>query len=485
MLSLLVLLMGLLPATAAGADDDDSAQLLGVPGHVLLIRHAEAPGTGDPEDFCLGACSTQRNLSKAGRDQARAVGDWLRNRGIERARVYSSQWCRCLETAELLDLGPVAELPGLNSFFDRPQDRGPNLAALRDFLRSQPPQGELLVLVTHQVTISALTGEYTASGHGVLANLAEGGALRTIRRIDFSGAETDPVPGQLVLGTATPGGGFQLFGQHLAEVINESEPSLRVEAIATRGSLQNLKLLETGKIDIGLVEGNAAHQALEGIGRAPASLAVLSVMYPNPGMFAVLADSPYRNIEDLKGKPVAFGTRASGLRILAHDVLDGIGLAPERDFEPVILDKAGDGPRLVLDGKLEALWGAGIGWPGFLKIAESPAGGRFIAPSAAQVEQILKKHPRLRTMSVPAGTYKGQASPIASVGLWSLILVRPTLSEDIVYRLALAIHNGESALAERLAQGRYTTAQNTAIQVPAVRLHRGTARYYREAGVNR
>ena len=286
-----------------------------------------------------------------------------------------------------------------------------------------------------------------------------------------------------MLGTATPGGGFQLFGQHLAEVINEIEPSLRVEPIATRGSLQNLELLETGKIDIGLVEGNAAHQALEGIGRAPANLAVLSVMYPNPGMFAVLADSPYRNIEDLKGKPVAFGTRASGLRILAYDVLDGIGLAPERDFEPVILDKAGDGPRLVLDGEVEALWGAGIGWPGFLKIAEGPAGARFIAPSAAQVEQILRKHPHLRTMSVPAGTYKGQASPIASVGLWSLILVRPALSEEIVYRLASAIHNGESALAERLEQGRYTTAQNTAIQVPAALLHRGVVRYFREAGV--
>jgi hypothetical protein len=126
-IGLLVLLMGLFPAAAAGADNDDSVQLPGVPGQVLLIRHAEAPGTGDPEDFRLGECSTQRNLSKAGSDQARAVGDWLRDRGVERARVYSSQWCRCLETAELLDLGPVAELPGLNSFFDRPQDRGPNL----------------------------------------------------------------------------------------------------------------------------------------------------------------------------------------------------------------------------------------------------------------------------------------------------------------------------------------------------------------------
>ncbi len=184
---LLVLLTGLLTATPAGAGDDDFARRLGSHGNVLLIRHAEAPGMGDPVGFRLGDCSTQRNLSKAGREQALAIGDWLRDRGIERARIYSSQWCRCLETAELLDLGPVAELPGLNSFFDRPQDRAPNLAALRDFLESQPPQGDLLILVTHQVTISALTGDYTASGHGVLANLVEGGALRTVGRIGFGG----------------------------------------------------------------------------------------------------------------------------------------------------------------------------------------------------------------------------------------------------------------------------------------------------------
>jgi hypothetical protein len=297
--------------------------------------------------------------------------------------------------------------------------------------------------------------------------------------------KADTAPDKVILGTATKGGGFQLFGQHLAEVINAADAGVHVEAIATRGSKQNLPFLEEGKIDIGLVEGNAARQALEGIGRSPAKLKVLSVMYPNPGMFVVRRDSPYRHIEDLKGKPVAFGTRASGLRILAGDVLDGIGLSPDRDFEQVILEKAADGPRLVLDKKVEALWGAGIGWPGFVKVANGPAGGRFIAPTASQIQQILKKHAHLKTMSVPAGTYKGQDATIESVGLWSLILVRPELSDDAVYRLARAIHQGESAMAQRLKQGRYTTAKNTATQVPSARLHPGVERYFRELGVTR
>lgn len=169
------------------AAPDDVIQLLHAGGHVLVIRHAEAPGVGDPQDFRLGDCTTQRNLSEAGRAQARAIGDWLRARGVERARVYSSQWCRCLETAKLLHLGAVTALPALNSFFERPQDREPNLAALRDFFDRQPVDGELMVLVTHQVTITALSGVFPASGTGVLMVLEPDSGARPVARIDFGG----------------------------------------------------------------------------------------------------------------------------------------------------------------------------------------------------------------------------------------------------------------------------------------------------------
>ena len=287
----------------------------------------------------------------------------------------------------------------------------------------------------------------------------------------------------LTLGTATQGGGFQLFGQNMAEVINHVDPTLRIEAIATRGSRQNLGLLEKRDIDIGLVEGNAARQALDGIGRPPADLRVLGVMYPNPGTFVVRADAPYRTLDDLRGQAIAFGTRASGLRILANDVLDGLGLSPEKDFEQVILDKAGDGPRMVLDGSVAALWGAGIGWPGFVKIADGEAGARFIPPSAEQIQQILARHPHLRPMSIPANTYRGQDRQVDSVGLWSLILIHPDVSDDIAYRLARAIHQGQQAMTERLPQGRFTTVENTVREVPASRLHQGAARYYREIGL--
>jgi broad specificity phosphatase PhoE len=176
-----------LTATGAGlgAEEDGLVELMNTGEHVLLVRHADAPGTGDPPEFRLGDCSTQRNLSDEGRAQARSMGAWLRSNGIDRARLYSSEWCRCRETAELMGLGPVEVLPALNSFYQRVEDREPNLAALKEFLGAQSPQERRLILVTHQVTISALTGEFVGSGQGVLAKLNASGELTPVTAVDF------------------------------------------------------------------------------------------------------------------------------------------------------------------------------------------------------------------------------------------------------------------------------------------------------------
>ncbi|MGD9290525.1 MAG: histidine phosphatase family protein [Desulfobacterales bacterium] len=156
-------------------------------GHILMIRHALAPGTGDPANFRIGDCSTQRNLDEGGRQQARDIGDWLRSNGITRARVYSSQWCRCLETAKLLDLGSVTELPALNSFYELVQNREPNLRALEKFIAEQPSGGELIIMVTHFVTISAIADEAVSSGEGVLLKLDGDEIYKSIGRLGFDG----------------------------------------------------------------------------------------------------------------------------------------------------------------------------------------------------------------------------------------------------------------------------------------------------------
>ena len=288
------------------------------------------------------------------------------------------------------------------------------------------------------------------------------------------------------LGTATPGGGFPVYGAAFAATVNEADSSLRVEPMNTRGSGENIPLLEAGKLDIGLVQGESAHEALNGIDRPRVSLKIIAAMYSSPGMFVVRADSPARTIRDLVGKPVAFGAKSSGLVILSRYVLDGIGLDQDKDFQAIYLERAGDGPAMALDGRVAALWGGGIGWPGFETMAKSPGGARFIAPDADEIKRILAKHSFLKPLTVPAGIYPGQTAPIDSVGSWSFVLARPTLADDVAYRLIRAVHKGEAAMAKRLPAAEETTAGNTFAAVPRQDLlHPGVLRYLREAGIAR
>jgi phosphohistidine phosphatase SixA len=174
-----------LAVTNSQADPGDLIEQMKSGGHILMIRHAYAPGTGDPAHFKIRDCATQRNLDKRGRTQARDIGDWLRSKGINAASVYSSQWCRCLETARLLDLGTVAELPALNSFYELPQDREPNIRALRSFIANLPANGELIILVTHFVTILEISEEGVSSGEGVVLKLKGQGAYDVSGRLSF------------------------------------------------------------------------------------------------------------------------------------------------------------------------------------------------------------------------------------------------------------------------------------------------------------
>jgi len=201
-------------------------------------------------------------------------------------------------------------------------------------------------------------------------------------------------------------------------------------------------------------------------------------------MFVVRADSPYKTIGDLVGKRVAFGARGSGLPILSRYVLDGLGLKQDDDFQSIYLDRAGDGPEMVLDGRVAALWGAGIGWPGFTTMAASPGGARFIAPDAGEIARIRAKHSFLKPLTVPANSYPNQTEPIDSLGSWSFILVRESLPDDVAYRLARTLHGAEAAFCKKLAQACETTAAHTVAAAPNPELiHPGVLKYFREIGM--
>ena len=163
------------------AADARFARLSG-PGIVAILRHAVAPGTGDPANFALDDCTTQRNLDARGREQARKIGAAIRAAGATVDRVLTSQWCRCRDTARFLDLGPVEDLPALNSFFRNRDRAGPQTVELRQLLLGLPP-AETVVLVTHQVNITALTGRIPSSGEVFLLEIGRDGTISVVDEI--------------------------------------------------------------------------------------------------------------------------------------------------------------------------------------------------------------------------------------------------------------------------------------------------------------
>jgi phosphohistidine phosphatase SixA len=169
-------------AMAEPAQETAAWRALAQGGHVALIRHALAPGVGDPPGFRLDDCATQRNLSKQGREQARDLGQAFRERAIEIAAVHSSRWCRSFDTARLLGLGDVIPTPSLDSFFRERGRSEARTAATRVLINSWGGRGNL-VLVTHQVNITALVGGGVGSGE-IIVTRPDGNDLVVVGRIN-------------------------------------------------------------------------------------------------------------------------------------------------------------------------------------------------------------------------------------------------------------------------------------------------------------
>ena len=287
-----------------------------------------------------------------------------------------------------------------------------------------------------------------------------------------------PADISLSLGTATPGGGFAVYGQAVADALREVDPGITLELRGTKGSRENIPLLASGKLDLALVEGTIVQETLE---QGASEFLVVAAMYSSPGMFVVRADSSYRTISDLKGQRVIFGAAGSGLTTLGGLVVDGVGLDMKKDFDAVLLESVKDGPPMVIEGKAAALWGGGLGWPGFQGVARGPQGARFIGPDETEIAATLAKHPFLKRLVVPAGSFPGQPDAVPTVGTWSFILARRGLPDDVAHRFARALHRAQPALGRKLPQAVETTPGNTLVSLPrAELLHPGVRKYLEE-----
>ena len=156
--------------TRAHADNNSIQEIIkNIDANVIFMRHALAPGIGDPNNFKIGDCSTQRNLNQVGITQAVLIGKQLKENSIQFDKVYSSYWCRCYQTASLLDIGLVHKFSGLNSIFQNFVPRKETLKKLEQKL-FELPSSSLVIFVTHQVNIQAITKKNVISGGMVAFN---------------------------------------------------------------------------------------------------------------------------------------------------------------------------------------------------------------------------------------------------------------------------------------------------------------------------
>ncbi len=153
---------------------------------LIIMRHADAPGIGDPPGYRLGDCSTQRNLGAYGRTQAKEIGQWLRQQGVREARVFSSPWCRCSDTAQLLQKGPVRIEPSLGSFFNEMSESSTQTKRLEAFVQQEMSRSNPLpiILVTHQVNTYAYTGSSIGVGQMLLITVNPQGKVVSSRALN-------------------------------------------------------------------------------------------------------------------------------------------------------------------------------------------------------------------------------------------------------------------------------------------------------------
>jgi phosphohistidine phosphatase SixA len=173
-----------LAVMAMAGTASELADKLKLPNHALLMRHALAPGTGDPTGYTLADCSTQRNLDAQGRQQAMRTGQWLQRQGIQTAMVLTSPWCRCKDTAGLLGFGPPEVEPAIASFYESSQEATDYTQRLQKRLAQLgPTKGDkALILVTHHVNILDYMGSHVGSGDMVLVQFDAQGKLISVKR---------------------------------------------------------------------------------------------------------------------------------------------------------------------------------------------------------------------------------------------------------------------------------------------------------------
>ena len=290
----------------------------------------------------------------------------------------------------------------------------------------------------------------------------------------------------LSIATGGTGGVYYTYGGAVARLISEKVPNTQVTAEATGASVDNLKLMQTGKVDLAFTLADTLAEAVKGRGPfkdtgAVGSLRTLAVLYTNYTHVVTRADLGIKTVADLKGRTVSVGSPGSGTELLADRVLTAAGLDPRKDITRHALSVA-ESVGALKDGKLDAFfWSGGLPTPSVQDLAATPGVSMALLGHESLLPFLQRDygHELYSLAVIPAGSYRGVDTDTATVGVRNLLVASASLDDALVEQIVKVLFENKDALVAAHPEARHLERPSTFEGVPAP-YHPGAIRYYSE-----
>ena len=295
-------------------------------------------------------------------------------------------------------------------------------------------------------------------------------------------------PVNLSIATGGTGGVYYPLGGGLGNVLSKALPGVSATAEVTGGSVDNMRLIGTGKPYIALTQADAALDALRGQDKfkgKPIPVRNLVVAYPNRMHVVTVEGTGINKIEDIKGKRVSTGSPGSATEVFAFRVIDAAGLHPDKDMTRERLGVA-ESANAIKDKKIDAFfWVGGLPTAGVTDLAASPGVKIKLIDIAHLVPAMAKKHGNIYVADViPKGTYPGQTTDNPQATVQNLVAVHENMSEQLAYSITKEIFDHQKDLVAVHKEAANITLDKQKEANSAIPWHPGALKYYKERGVS-
>jgi TRAP transporter TAXI family solute receptor len=289
----------------------------------------------------------------------------------------------------------------------------------------------------------------------------------------------------LSIATGGTGGVYYTYGGAVARLISEKVPNTQVTAEATGASIDNLKLMQVGKVDLAFTLADTLAEAVNGRGPfkdtgAVGSLRTLAVLYTNYTHVVTRTDLGIRTVADLKGRTVSVGAPGSGTELVADRVLTAAGLDPRKDITRHSLSVA-ESVGALKDGKLDAFfWSGGLPTPSVQDLAATPGISMALLGNEGLLPLLQRDygHELYSLAVIPAGTYRGVATDTATIGVKNLLVASSSLDDALVEQIVKVLFENKDALVAAHPEARHLERPSTFEGVPAP-YHPGALAYFK------